>query len=295
MPWPIEKNEIGQIELGELDLVRLISDDQKPVVQVVLYEYDWRKVYPAIDMMAPTSPYTLSFSGPLGEPWIFQPSKLHHPEWIRALWIGFNLGNMPEIPVEEWLSLKGMEEVQLPPDVPLAYIPWDRVTNRITYICGKDEPKRLWATNRELRDLKLHSFRSNDMHPLAALTGLRRLLVVSRSLKSTRGIESLQNLEHAWFAAGALEDISALASLEQLSFLSLDGKLSNLDISGITTSQSLRHLHVEQLESLEILDRMPNLESISWQSLRSKDTSPLLRHTKIQETRTLGINLRPKF
>ena len=135
---------------------------------------------------------------------------------------------------------------------------------------------------RQMTELKKMILWDPTINSLMGIEGCLSLnymdLFRAKKLQSLKGIERLNKLEYLHIlSCHKLLDISAVFELGNLRKLTIEKCKSIKEISLVEES-SIEFLHLDSIDNLYFISKMPKLETLLFENIENGDLSPLLGH-----------------
>lgn len=135
---------------------------------------------------------------------------------------------------------------------------------------------------RQMTELKKMILWDPTINSLMGIEGCLSLnymdLFRAKKLQSLKGIERLNKLEYLHIlSCHKLLDISAVFELENLRKLTIE-KCKNVKEISLVEESSIEFLHLDSIDNLYFISKMPKLETLLFENIENGDLSPLLGH-----------------
>jgi hypothetical protein len=142
-----------------------------------------------------------------------------------------------------------------------------------------------WDRLTRLKNLRLSVSRLGDLWFLASLESLVKLELSDSPTETLDGLAGLSKLEVVDIVMlSKLADISALATCERLTDLSVEKTKKLTDFSSLASSKSIENLRLlTPVASLDFVPRMKALKTFFSHEVLSNDLSPLAQAKSLQE------------
>ena len=135
---------------------------------------------------------------------------------------------------------------------------------------------------RQMTELKKMILWDPTINSLMGIEGCLSLnymdLFRAKKLQSLKGIERLNKLEYLdILSCHKLLDISAVFELENLRKLTI-AKCKNVKEISLVEESSIEFLHLDSIDNLYFISKMPKLKYLHFENIENGDLSPLLNH-----------------
>lgn len=154
-----------------------------------------------------------------------------------------------------------------------------------------------------IEDLIIWSYNLNDFQSLQKLINLKKLELITTSIKSFDGIENLEKLEKLEVTyARNLHDANALTSAKRLKWLRLQNYPKLEDLSDIDSLHQLEFLALENCKNIKDLENFFNLENLevlaitnsgNFSSIKGIENLKSLKRLIIRDSKILDNDLSP--